>query len=84
MSVIKAIHELKDELSSVIAQVAATGEEVQITKHGRIVARLVPPEPTGVVLGAGVRADVVVPDLDDLRWRADELAEMSGSPVEPK
>ena len=84
MATTKAIHELKNELSSVLAQVAATGEEVQITKHGRVIARLVAPEPTGVVFGAGADVEVIVPDLDDLHWTLEELAEMSGGAVWPE
>ena len=80
----KAIHELKNELSSVLADVAATGEEVQITKHGRVIARLLPPETTGVVFGVGADADIVVPDVDDLRWTPEELAGMSGGKVWPE
>ena len=53
MTVKLAIHEVKDRLSSVLAELAETGEEVEITKHGRVVARLVPPNPTGVKLGIG-------------------------------
>ena len=43
MTVKLAIHEIKDHLSSVIATLADSGEEVEISKHGRVVARLVPP-----------------------------------------
>jgi prevent-host-death family protein len=37
-------YEAKTHLSSLLAAVEA-GEEVEITKHGRVVARLVPPGP---------------------------------------
>ena len=73
-----AIHEIKDHLSSVIAQLIETGEEVQITRHGRVVAVLVPPPPAGVVLGLGARPDGRTPDVDDLRWSDDELRDMFG------
>jgi prevent-host-death family protein len=83
MTVTMAIHEVKDHLSRVIAELAETGEEVEITKHGRVVARLVPPRPTGVVLGLGARPGVGAPDVDDLRWSDDEIAEMLDGPVSP-
>ncbi|MFN3216887.1 MAG: type II toxin-antitoxin system prevent-host-death family antitoxin [Acidimicrobiales bacterium] len=83
MTVTMAIHEVKDHLSRVIAELAETGEEVEITKHGRVVARLVPPRPTGVVLGLGVRPSVGVPSAEDLRWSDDEIAEMLDGPVTP-
>ena len=78
-----AIHEIKDHLSSVIAQLIETGEEVQITKHGRVVAVLVPPRPAGVVLGLGARPDRRTPDVDDLRWSDDELRDMFGGSTFP-
>ena len=36
------IRELRDSLSEVLRQVAEDGEIVEITKHGRVVARVVP------------------------------------------
>ena len=84
MSVTMAIHELKDHLSGVIARLAETGEEIEITKHGRVVAVLMPPRPTGVVLGLGSRVDGRAPSVDDLRWTTEELAEMTGGPVFPE
>jgi prevent-host-death family protein len=83
MTVTMAIHEVKDHLSRVIAELAETGEEVEITKHGRVVARLVPPRPTGVVLGLGARPGAGVPSVEDLRWSDDEIAEMLDGPVTP-
>lgn len=83
MTVTMAIHEIKDHLSSVIAALAATGEEVEITKHGRVVARLVPPRPTGVTLGLGALPPGSEPNVEDLRWSDDEIADMFDGPVFP-
>lgn len=83
MTVSMAIHELKDHLSRVISELAATGEEVEITKHGRVVARLVPARPAGVILGLGARPGAAVPSVEDLRWTDDEIAEMVDAPVSP-
>ena len=81
------IHVLKDRLSGVVAEIERTGEEVVITRHGRVVARLLPAPSSGVVLGAGVdpggRPAAAVPEVDDLAWVDDELDEMLGAPVEP-
>ena len=84
MSVTKPIHEVKDHLSSVIAELIETGEEVEITKHGKVVARLVPPRPSGVILGLGARPDGEVPSVDDLRWSDEEIADMFDGPVFPQ
>ena len=78
-----AIHEIKDHLSSVIARLTETGEAVEITKHGRVVAVLMPPAPRGVVLGVGARPHGRAPDMEDLRWTEEELADMSGGPIDP-
>lgn len=84
MTVTKPIHEIKDHLSSVIAELLATGEEVEITRHGKVVARLVPPRPIGVVLGLGARHVASAPDVEDLRWSDDEIADMLDGPVFPR
>jgi prevent-host-death family protein len=73
------MHQVKNHLSSVIAAVGETGEEVEITKHGRVVARLVPPHPTGVILGLGVGTTASIPEVEDLRWNDHALADMFGS-----
>lgn len=78
------IHELKDRLSSVIATVAQTGEEVEVTRHGKVVARLVPPRGSGVVLGLGARPDIDIPTVEDLRWTDDEIAQMVDEPIVPR
>ena len=78
------IHEVKDHLSRVIAELAVSGDEVHITKHGRVVARLVPPTPPGVVLGLGIAHHGEVPDVDDLHWTDDELGAMFGGPAIPE
>ncbi len=84
MTVSMAIHEVKDRLSSVIAALAESGEEVEITKHGRVVARLVPPRPSGVILGLGARPDIAAPSVEDLRWSDDEIADMVDGSVLPR
>lgn len=78
------IHEVKDHLSRVIAELAASGEEVHITKHGHVVARLVPPAPAGVVLGLGGAHRGEVPDVGDLRWTDEDLDAMFGGPAVPE
>ena len=83
MATTKPIHEVKDQLSRVIADIEATGEEVRITRHGRVVAVLGPPPPDGIVFGAGVREGLIAPGLDDLEWSADDLDELIEGPVEP-
>jgi prevent-host-death family protein len=83
MTVTMAIHEIKDRLSSVLAQLTATGEEVEITKHGRVVAVLVPPRPTGVILGLGTRPGGQTPSVEALRWSDDELRDMFGESILP-
>jgi prevent-host-death family protein len=84
MAVTKPIHEIKDHLSSIIAVMAETGEEVEITRHGKVVARLVPPRPNGVVLGLGIRTNVGAPSVEDLRWNDDEIARMIDGPAIPE
>ena len=84
MAVTKPIHEVKDHLSSVIAELAETGEEVEITKHGKVVARLVPPRQTAVVLGLGARPGITPPSVEELRWGDDEIADMFDAPAMPE
>jgi len=84
VTITMAIHEVKDHLSGVIAKLIETGEEVAITKHGRIVARLVAPSPEGVVLGLGASARDNTPSVEDLRWDDGELADMLDGPALPK
>lgn len=79
----RPIHEVKDHLSRIIAEVEATGEEVRITRHGRVVAVLSPAPPTGVVLGAGELPGVSAPSLEELAWSAEELEGFVDGPVEP-
>jgi prevent-host-death family protein len=38
------LYEVKNRLSAIVAEVERTGEAVAITRHGKIVARIVPPE----------------------------------------
>jgi prevent-host-death family protein len=61
-------------------EVAATGQPITITKRGKVVARLVPPEPAGerhtlfgYMAGSGsVVGDIV--DVTDEAWEADAAA----------
>lgn len=39
------IRELKNELSQVLKEVAEQGQEIDITNHGQVIARLVPAKP---------------------------------------
>jgi len=73
------IHEVKDHLSSVIAALGESGDEVQITKHGRVVAVLSSPPRAGVVLGAGARSGGTSPELEDLHWSPDDLSDFDGA-----
>lgn len=84
MTVTKPIHEIKDHLASVIAELAETGEEVEITKHGKVVARLTPPHPSGVVLGLGARPNGYALSVEALRWSDGEVADMFDGPVLPQ
>jgi prevent-host-death family protein len=79
-----AIHELKDQLSQVLAELTETGQAVEITKHGRVVAVLSAPPATQVVLGVGKRSDGRSPSLEDLQWTDEELGEMFGSDLFPR
>jgi prevent-host-death family protein len=83
MAVTMAIHEIKDHLSRVIARLAESGEDVHITKHGRVVAVLTAPPTDGVLLGLGERPDRAFPEIDQLRWSPEELADMFGGSVFP-
>ena len=84
MTVRKPIHDIKDHLSSVIAELAETGEEVEITRHGKVVARLMPPLPSGVILGLGARHGTTAPSVEDLQWSDEEIASMLNGPVFPQ
>ncbi len=77
------IHHAKDHLSQLIADLATTSEEVHITKHGRVVARLVAPPALGVILGVGAASTAAVPSVEDLHWSEAELHGMLGAPVFP-
>lgn len=37
------IYELKTKISALVAEVEATGQAIALTKHGRVVAEIVPP-----------------------------------------
>ena len=78
------VFELPFFTRSAKGSVVVSGDEVHITKHGRVVARLVPPTPPGVVLGLGVANHGEVPDVDDLHWTDDELGAMFGGPAIPE
>lgn len=40
-----ALHEAKNALSALVAEVEATGREIMITRHGRPAARIAPAKP---------------------------------------
>lgn len=79
-----AIHEIKDQLSRVVSEVVESGDDVLITKHGRVVAKLTAAPPERIVLGTGQRPDGNAPDLEELRWSPEELDEMFGGAVFPE
>ena len=57
------VQELKQETSKILRRVREKGESVEITYHGKVIARLipvVPPEPTGEEIAA------VLSDLEAL------------------
>ena len=59
------VHEAKTHLSQLLRRVAA-GEEISITRRGREVARLVPPQPLTVRKLGFERGRLVVPeDFDE-------------------
>lgn len=59
------VHEAKTQLSQLLRRVAA-GEEITITRRGREVARLVPPEKPSIRRLGFERGRLVVPDdFDD-------------------
>lgn len=59
------VHEAKTQLSQLLRRVAA-GEEITITRRGREVARLVPPEKPSTRRLGFERGRLVVPDdFDD-------------------
>ncbi len=63
------VHEAKTNLSQLLEAVEK-GEEVILCRHGRPVARIVPVEKPGLVLGAGVGDPNVNPDAGDDWWQA--------------
>lgn len=71
------LDEVKIHLSGVIETLIETGEDVLITNHGRVVARLVAAPPTGVVLGLGANNRHDAPSIEDLRWDNDAIADMT-------
>lgn len=73
------ILEAKTGLSSLVAEVERTGQEIILTRHGRAAARIVPVDPAPqrdpstwrrTVEGILARRDAqpVVPGFDDLSW----------------
>ncbi len=78
-----ALNQVKDKLSAVIAEIAATGESVEVTSHGKVVAVISRPS-TRVVLGLGRGTMDPVSSLDDLAWSEDEIEAMIGQPVFPE
>jgi antitoxin (DNA-binding transcriptional repressor) of toxin-antitoxin stability system len=83
MAIVMSLHEVKDQLSGVINRLIESGEAVEITKHGKVVAVLTAPARSGVILGVAKRSDGCAPGLDDLSWTTEELIELSGRPILP-
>jgi antitoxin (DNA-binding transcriptional repressor) of toxin-antitoxin stability system len=61
MAIVMSLHEVKDQLSGVINRLIESGEEVEITKHGKVVAVLTAPPRSGVILGVAKRSDGCAP-----------------------
>ncbi|MHB8992285.1 MAG: type II toxin-antitoxin system Phd/YefM family antitoxin [Chloroflexota bacterium] len=57
------VRELKEHASRILEEVRQRGEEVQITRHGRVIARLVPVPQTAPDEG---ELDVIWSDMDRL------------------
>ena len=72
-----SIYEAKTNLSKLIAQVEASGEEIIIRRHNQPVAKLVPfrPHVEPRQLGGWEGLGTVAPDFDEL---PDEVAEGFG------
>lgn len=69
--------EAKVRLLSLLNEVKG-GEEIEITKHGRVVARLVPPHGSRMLKGRLRRLAMTCSDEDDLlsadlRWEIETL-----------
>lgn len=67
--------EFKAKCLSLMDEVAASGEAITITKNGKPVARLVPPEPRKPLLGAmkgmiTITGDIIAPASDPEDWEA--------------
>lgn len=57
------VRELKEHTSRILEEVRERGEEVQITRHGRVIARLMPVSPT---LPDTQELDAIWSDMDRL------------------
>jgi prevent-host-death family protein len=80
MSVTMSVHDAKAHLSDILRR-AEQGEEIGITRHGHLVAMLVPPSQRfdrQPGLGKGT-----VEYLDDFDFTPSELEEMFDGPIEP-
>lgn len=65
--------EFKAKCLSLMDEVAASGETIIITKNGKPVARLLPPEPRKPLLGAmqgmiTITGDIIAPASDPEDW----------------
>ncbi len=76
------LNQVKDKLSAVIAEIAATGEPVEVTSHGTVVAVISRPV-RQVMLGLGRGTIDPVPTLDDLSWSDDDIQDMVGASIFP-
>lgn len=61
------LYEAKTSLSALVAEVEATGKPVALTKHGKVVAELVPPSVSGPKAGMLKSAGFMIADnFDDV------------------
>jgi prevent-host-death family protein len=75
-----SVHEAKARLSELLA-LAETGQVVEITRHGKPIARLVAASPLGREFGRGVGT---VTYAGDFELTDHEIDEMLDGPLEPE
>jgi prevent-host-death family protein len=74
------LNEAKTHLSELV-QRAEVGEEIEITRHGKVVARLVPASSALVRIAGQGRGTVEY--LEPLKFTDDELDDMLNGTIEP-
>jgi prevent-host-death family protein len=74
------LNEAKTHLSELV-QRAEVGEEIEITRHGKVVARLVPASSAPVRIAGQGRGTVEY--LEPLEFTDDELDDMLNNDIEP-